>query len=364
VTALRSARAAIVAGLRSTLSDRQFAAMQRLHAKLTTHRALRRADRMANQQADSWQACAYLVSEAGVPHAYGYFVEWLEEHDPTLRRRIWLGHLPERPPAHATVVHAWLQDPVRERDAEVFRQATAVEDEIRARAGTVIQPARVLSNSMRTELERRLSSAGFRTPRTVCVDFGASDPLHGLQPPFVLRKPWGHLVPMTLCRTPAEAAPLLEDARVHGDPLVASEYIETVSPDGLYRKFRYLMLGSVGQPRHMIASINWEVRPKDRVLDSNLRDEELAFVNGPCALHDAFDAGRRALEFDVAAFDYSFDHSGTPVVWEVNPFPDLSIPSPERAPHLRETGLETFRLMADFYRNALITTSLASHSEP
>jgi hypothetical protein len=140
--------------------------------------------------------------------------------------------------------------------------------------------------------------------------------------------------------------------------MVASEFIDTVSDDGLYRKYRYLMLGSRGQPRHLIASHNWEVRPKDRVIADYLRTEEFEYVNTACALHERFDEARRRLEFDIAAFDYSVDAAGEPVVWEVNPFPDLSIPSAERAPHLAETGAETFALLAAFYRERLADVSM------
>jgi hypothetical protein len=335
------------------VGERHLERLRQLYHRQTTHRYMRRDDRRANRQADLSRPGLYVVSEAGVPHAYDYFIAWLEEHDPELRSRLWLEHMPGQLPTHAKAMHAWMQDPVRERDAALFRAATALEDEVLARGGTVLQPVRVLSNSTRTELEQRLSAVGLRTPRTVIVSPHSAEPFAGLQPPFVVRKEWGHLVPMHRCQTFADAEPLLQQARASGERLVASEYIETVSPDGLYRKYRYLMAGPRGMARHMIASPNWEVRPKDRVVNADVRDEELAFVNAPFTMHDVFDAARRQLEFDIAAFDYSFDASGNPVVWEVNPFPDLSMPSAERAPHLKETGIETFRLLANYYRDAL-----------
>ena len=353
MTVRRSLRAAAVSSVRTLVSERYFQRLRHLYARLTIHRKLRRADRLANRRGDPTRPCLYAVSEAGVPHAYWYFLEWLAEHDSELHSRIWLNHLPGRMPEHATVMHAWVQDPVLERDATVFSAVSALETEILARGGAVLQPVRVLSHSMRTELEKRLSAVGLRTPRTVIIDPHTSEPFGGLQPPFVVRKEWGHFVPMHLCRTFAEAERLLRLATDTAETLVASEYIETVSPDGLYRKYRYLMTGPRGMARHMIASPNWEVRPADRVLNAVLAEEELAFVNAPCSLHDVFDDARRRLEFDIAAFDYSFDSTGNPVVWEVNPFPDLSMPSAERAPHLKDTGLKTFVLLAAYYREAL-----------
>jgi hypothetical protein len=339
--------------LRPILGEQRWQMLRDWEARRNMHPQLRREDARANRSASRDAPGLYVISEAGVRHFYECFLDWLAEHDPGLRARIWLDHLPGELPRHVRVMHAWVQDPVRERDPKVYRALCALEGRVRAQGGTVIQPARVLSHSLRVEVEQRLSDVGLRTPRTVMLRPAAADPFGGLRPPIVVRKEWGHIVPMRLCRTDDEAAQCVEDARRTGEATVASEFIETISPDGLYRKYRYLMTGACGQARHMIASQQWEVRPKDRVIAESLRAEELAYVNAPCALHEILDAARRRLEFDIAAFDYSFDTEGQPVVWEVNPFPDLSIPSAERAPHLKATGLATFELLAEYYRGML-----------
>ena len=94
------------------------------------------------------------------------------------------------------------------------------------------------------------------------------------------------------------------------------------------------MAGSRGNPRHLIVSPHWEVRPKDRIRTAATREEELAYVTTPCPHHELFDAARRALEFEIAAFDYSYDVNGELVVWEVNPNPDLSSPRGEVGEYL------------------------------
>ena len=335
------------------VGDARWDRMREWKARVTTHPALRRADARANRAVRRDAPLIQVISEAGLPHAYGYFLDWLAEHDPSLRERIWLSHLPGSLADGSHVLHAWVQDPVRERDPVLYSTLGVLEKTVIARGGHVIQPARVLSNSRRMELEQRLRSVGLRTPRTVPVRPDAADPFGGLQVPFVVRRDWGHLVPMHLCRTNAEVAACLDKARSSGDSYVASEFIETVSPDGLYRKYRYLMFGASGHSRHLIASPKWEVRPQERAIAEALRKEELEYVNSPCELHDVLNAARSALEFDIAAFDYSYTVDGQPVVWEVNPFPDLSIPSEERAPHLRATGLATFTHLARFYRERL-----------
>jgi hypothetical protein len=109
------------------------------------------------------------------------------------------------------------------------------------------------------------------------------------------------------------------------------------------------MAGSSGVPRHLIVSPHWEVRPADRVRTKATRDEELAFVAAPCPHHTLFDAARRALQFEIAAFDYSYDADGRLVVWEVNPFPDLSPPPGEVGEYLTPTVQRSFAMLADFY---------------
>ncbi len=81
--------------------------------------------------------------------------------------------------------------------------------------------------------------------------------------------------------------------------------------------------------------------------------EELRFVGAPCAEHDILDAARRELEFDIAAFDYSFDANGEIVVWEANPFPDLSTPRGRPGEYLGESILRTNRALAGLYHDRL-----------
>jgi hypothetical protein len=89
------------------------------------------------------------------------------------------------------------------------------------------------------------------------------------------------------------------------------------------------------------------------VLNESLIAEELEFLAAPCEQHELFDAARLALEFDIAAFDYSFDHDGELIVWEVNPYPDLRMPGGAAADHLAESVWKTYRLIAEFYRDEI-----------
>ena len=218
------------------------------------------------------------------------------------------------------------EDPVRERSAATFQQLGELEASARNAGARVIQPARVLSNSVRQVQFERLTQVGVRSPRIVRVGPGFAQHLGGLRLPIIARRAWGHAADMVLLET-ADAVTAWTEAE--GDAVsqwIGAEYIDVRGADGYYRKYRYIMAGHRGISRHLLISPNWEVRPADRVLSESTIREELEFVGTRCRHHDAFDAARRALEFDIAAFDFSYTRAGDLVVWEVNPFPDLSGP--------------------------------------
>ena len=125
------------------------------------------------------------------------------------------------------------------------------------------------------------------------------------------------------------------------------------------------MAGSLGNPRHLIVSPNWEVRPIDRVRTQATREEELAFVTALCPHHALFDAARMALEFEIAAFDYSYDVDGGLIVWEVNPYPDLSRPKGEVGDYLAAmVARSLYSLLADFYAERAGIASTATQARP
>lgn len=171
----------------------------------------------------------------------------------------------------------------------------------------------------------------------------------GLEVPMLVRRRWGHEAEMRLLETESAFETWWTKARVDPQSWVAGEYIDVRSPDGSYRKYRYFMAGSRGCPRHLITSPHWEVRPKDRIRTAATREEELAYVTTSCPHHALFDAARRALEFEIAAFDYSYDANGALIVWEVNPNPDLSRPSGEVGNYLAPTIERSYALLADYY---------------
>lgn len=305
-------------------------------------------DRRENRR---WRVSAPRVvalAEGGTTPHRG-FIDWLGARRPDVRRHFHLGRLPCRLPRGTALLHAWVQDPVAERDPTLLRQLQDLEAECDRRGVGVVHRAAVLSHSKRDVLCSRLLQAGIRTPQTAVVDPHFDEHRGNLRLPLVVRPRWGHNRGMQRIDSEMSFGAWWRIASADPGGWIASEYIDVRSDDGFYRKLRYFMAGSRGVARHLIVSRHWEVRPEDRVTTPDTRSEELAFVGTPCLHHAEFDAARKALEFEIAAFDYSYDGSGNVVVWEVNPFPNLSRPAGEVGEYLTPTVERSYAMLADFY---------------
>ena len=307
-------------------------------------------DRAENRRWNVVSPRLVIVSEATPSrHFYWYFLDWLGRERSSLRRHIHVDRLPCQLPPDTALLHAWVHDPVVERAPEVYAHLVRLEAECDIRGVAVVHRAATLSNSKRDVLYERLRQVGVRTPRIVVVDDEFRSPRGGLRLPMLVRRRWGHEADMRLLDTESAFDKWWAEARRDPQSWVAGEYIDVRSGDGSYRKYRYFMAGTYGRPRHLIVSPHWEVRPKDRIRTPATREEELAYVTTTCPHHAQFDAARRALEFEIAAFDYSYDVNGELVVWEVNPNPDLSTPRGEVGEYLAPTIEQSYAILADFY---------------
>ena len=310
------------------------------------------ADRAENRRCRVSSPRLTMVWEEPVEggHFFRSFLEWLARERPYLRSHIHLDSLPCRLPPGAALLHALVQDPVVERDSRVHAQLVRLEAECARRGVAVVHPASVLSNSKRDVLCERLGRVGLRTPRVVVVDDAFDVHRAGLDLPMLVRRRWGHAGDnMRRVDTEASFDSWWVEARADPQAWVAGEFVDVRSEDGWYRKWRYFMAGSRGTPRHLIVSPHWEVRPADRVRTPATREEELAFVSAACPHHAIFNTARLALDFEIAAFDYSYDANGRLVVWEVNPFPDFSRPAGDVGDYLAPTVERSYAILADFY---------------
>jgi hypothetical protein len=105
---------------------------------------------------------------------------------------------------------------------------------------------------------------------------------------------------------------------------VVVQYHDVQSPDGCFRKWRYLVVGNGGAPRHLVISRRWVVKAQRRVNDGAALGEELTYTDARRDPHqEILVRGARALGLDVVAFDYAVTKDGELVVFEPNPFATL-----------------------------------------
>lgn len=318
------------------------------------HRRYRRADRRENRRVGASGAPMLVVSESdSAAHAYANWLAWVEVSRPELRRAIRLDRVPGAEARGTRVLHAWVQDPVRERDQALFDRLQRLEATVEGHGGRVVNPAAVLSHSLRDVMMARLAGLGLRQPAVSRIPPDAGADYFQESYPVMVRPRWGHGMSMELLPHPEAWRAWWRRSRGSGREWVTTEFIDVRGADALYRKYRYISFGRHGLARHLIVSRRWEVRPKDRVLTDATRDEELAFVHGDAPYAAVLEQARLALGFDVAAFDFSYDARSQMVLWEVNPYPDLSAPRTAASEYLHDVVQATFTALADFYEECL-----------
>jgi hypothetical protein len=261
------------------------------------------------------------------PYRFQFFLDWVEKEFPEIRARMELRILPCRIRNWSPYVLfvPWLQDPVQDWTPRGYQQAMEITAECQSRGIPVLNPVDRLANSIKSVCTKRIASTGIRTPRIVPIENWDefAETFGGLTMPLLIREDRGHGRPARLIKTRNDLAQVQIQRFAHP---IASEFIDVRSPDGLYRKYRYVATGNRGVTRHLMIGNHWEVRTENRVITAATRDEELAYLDAPEPNHAALEHARRALELDVVAFDYSYDQDGSLVVWEANPYPDLRYP--------------------------------------
>jgi hypothetical protein len=119
-----------------------------------------------------------------------------------------------------------------------------------------VNPVDQLSNSIKSVASARLRAAGVPMPRVAPIPASRTLP-EGFAFPVIAREDRRHGGPMHLCQNEQELASVPWHALL--EPVVV-EYRDVQSPDGWFRKWRYLVAGESGAPRHLVPA-RWVVRP-------------------------------------------------------------------------------------------------------
>jgi hypothetical protein len=104
----------------------------------------------------------------------------------------------------------------------------------------------------------------------------------------------------------------------HFQPLLLAEFINTMSPDGIFRKYSAMKIGDQIIPRHILFSKSWCVKTTDIVSSETLKEEYAYFASNPheSELSKIFDIAK----IDYGRIDYGF-YQGRLQVWEINTNP-------------------------------------------
>jgi tetratricopeptide (TPR) repeat protein len=103
------------------------------------------------------------------------------------------------------------------------------------------------------------------------------------------------------------------------------EYIDYASPDGHFRKYRFIFVGDKVMPYHLAIGNDWKVHhvTTDMAHQSWMQQEEAAFLRHPGAVfsvenYQALRAIRARVGLDYFGIDCGLDARGNLVVFEVN----------------------------------------------
>lgn len=201
---------------------------------------------------------------------------------------------------------------------------------LRGVPGKVINPPEAVLNSTRDRVARLLTGIpGLVVPRALRL-LGNKPAVAermlkaaAISPPLILRQAGTHGGKIIGCfKTIDEMVATLEPGREH----VATEFVDFVSPDGLYRKYRLLFIGRHRVLRHMLIAPDWNVHGSARYDFMASRPElvaqEQAIMESPAqfapSVERVFDEVRRRMPLDFFGMDFAITGDGEVVLFEAN----------------------------------------------
>ncbi len=213
----------------------------------------------------------------------------------------------------------------------------------------VINPPERVRLTGRSENARRLAGLpGVRAPRIEALEPEALRARAGaLAYPLLLRAPGHHTGRhFRLVRSAKELDGALK--ALPGRTLLAIEYLNARGPDGLFRKYRAMIVGAEILPLHLAVSPDWKVHyfTADMEARADHRAEERAFLEameavlGPSA-YRGLRAIAEALALDYGGVDFGLSPGGELLLFEANATMVVNPPPPgpvwdyRRGPTLR-----------------------------
>jgi tetratricopeptide (TPR) repeat protein len=231
-------------------------------------------------------------------------------------------------------------------DAELCATALAGAREMlkKTNAPVINDPVAVEATTRALNAERLRDIDGLVTPRTALVprsellvaDVPAALAARGFALPILLRTPGFH-TGEHFARV--ESAGALDAAleELPGENLLVIEPLDARGVDGLWRKYRVMIVDGQLYPLHLAIATHWKVHyfSADMTANEDHRLEEAAFLNDmPAALGaramSALEAIRERLALDYAGIDFALDRDGNVLLFEANA--TMMVPVPDANP--------------------------------
>ncbi len=174
--------------------------------------------------------------------------------------------------------------------------------------------------------------------------------------PFIFRPAGGQAgIGMVLIRS-KEDLPKLEQFAFDDRAYYMIEYVDFMSPDELYRKYRYFVIGGKVYPGHLIISEHWDIHKDSKYhakiqrAYSKTEQEERAFLKKwDRKVSPVFREMYERLGLDYFGIDCGFDKQGNIVIFEINacmnifsPEKDLSYYTDKYRKMIKDAAIEMF----------------------
>ncbi len=227
-------------------------------------------------------------------------------------------------------------------DADLCREALEKSiDLLRTSQVPVINsPEAVLNTRRIVNASRFTALPGVRSPRmhliAKAVFYDKQEVLSQYAYPFLLRSPGfhggNHLARITNSNDLQSAFKELP-----GENLLLIEYLDSRSPDKLFRKYRIMFINGLLYPIHMAISTNWNVHYFSSEMDEKeaYRSEEASFLNDfkghlgenvtTALMHISL-----ALDLDYCGIDFGIDENSKLLLYEANPTMLINPPTHEK----------------------------------
>ncbi|MBU3677127.1 MAG: hypothetical protein FGM54_08125 [Chitinophagaceae bacterium] len=232
------------------------------------------------------------------------------------------------------VIAFFYHDPLAELYPEQYAYAKKLEAFCQQHQIRLINRPEPLSLSNKSSQLNLLSQHGFKVAKTYAIE--SMDDIKRIPPndfPIFIRYDVGHDSQGGHIQGPytsSEEAEGLCNLAIFapGQRLktpVALQWIDTISNDGLYRKYRVYATPKQVLKAFIAISPDWYVHWDNTLQNDMMFKEDQAYIESAVsrAEYELFTRVVQVLDLDFCGIDYAFTSSGQIVVWEVNPHPSL-----------------------------------------